>query len=400
MYALMSQGFLPSVALFACASELPELTLPDLFQGIKMYQSPPFHVIDAVAGRQTETVTLVEQTKVTLEDLRRAHRFLQRLHPSPTADQKSAIRFYKNRLRQLAREPFEGDVDQYTLKELFRGKPSRCVRIRRTYESLSREAREGLYILLTTGEVPAINLVKFMFKWNTKIVENILRLVTMLYNFRVENFAHPFFPYRPAGDLKFLGSRLQRLGHLKECEYALWMANCTDATRVRLNQILPHLWSDLTKRECAFIYEESFKNRNIADELSKPPDSQQHTEIDCVVHHRDRAIAMEIKTSSTKKAQFQISPELEARYLLQVIRYALVVRHNHLKGIEYVIDANHVPEDFLKRLRAALDSTELPYLLRIESSKNPVFIENRLSYPVFYRPLPKHRTRALPPLPE
>lgn len=378
------------------------MRLPDLFGGAAVREGVPLATIDSLLARRGVS-SLADQASVERKTLRQAQRFLEELDVHDSPERSAAVGYYKSALTRLNQKPTASEVKAYVQERVLRPEatahiadPVIMMQLSKTYEELSCEAINALYLLLTSELVPSQHIQNFLLNPELDRIDSsrreILEMISLLYHYGVENYGAAFIP--TANDPKFMGQRTRLYSLISEFQYAQWLAARTDATRVQLDQSFRVDWIDLTEADRNFLT--THVDPHLELHVRYRYETHRDTKVDIVVDRPQGQRIVELK--NYRRRAMYISGEKAAKVLLQVFRYALAVRRHHLEGMEFVILADEPDRSFIQLLHEALKTTNVPYRLRVLNHRENA-VADGLDYPVIERKVSQKRKRPLPALP-
>jgi len=273
--------------------------------------------------------------------------------------------------------------------------------LKASYAKLTREAKCGLYVLLVDRLVPPDTLRLFL--TNPTVAqtpggaEEILKLIFDLYRLGVENFEHAFIPSHR--DDKLLSVENKKIAAAcSELRFARWLACMTDATTVRLERNFRFTWellSEFSPQARAFFASEV--EANLETEFRYRHRSLNEIWADISVERQEGLRIVEMKRYY--HGTVDPRPEEQAYILLQVFKYALVIKQQKLLGLELVFEAASIEKKFVQKLLTALHLTGIPFVLRTINGIDSTRLGGNLSYPILTTPSSRP-TRSLPPIPD
>ncbi len=384
------------------------MSLQELFAP-SLHDPAQIAAVDALLGNPSEDISLAQQRSVTTADIQRMATQLRSLVNTADTVQKLTINSYAAQLHALTERPSNTRMEQYVLKQLERVTHNRGKTGRREFrkilailDDLSTRAHIAIYVLMVDGEVSYRYMADFLLnpvhKDRLGRVEFILETALELFNYRIENYGSSFIP--DDRDEKYLGDVSRVRSTIMEQTEALWQAQRTDATHIRLDHQYIYDWETLTENESVYLRNGVIRELDLERRYTYRNHNQIRVDVAVSVGDRDRAIELKFDQSNYMHPH----GEQEAKILLQAVRYGLALRYNDLERIQYKIRACSVAQSFLDKLKAAFEAGETPHDIKILNRRpRPRRASRSRHRTVPHRPsrrlTPLHEIRGLPPIP-
>ena len=360
------------------------------------YQGPPPRVVAALLEGNRE-FALSDLASVTAGDLRAAAEAIRRLNGHEGIINETARSFYLSELGRFSSEPDRYTIDQFLMSKLQLSGAALGI-----YQTLSSEARDGLYVLIQGGKIYPEQLCGFLANRTIgKIAgghDRILRTTLLLYNQRVEGYERAFIPGRV--DKKYLSDNPARIRALSAGQdLALWFSCHTQATRIRMDVTFDLDWGEgdeaLTRVERGILHKLVLPY--MSPEGRESYNFQKYYLSKITVESEGKERLVELKTWSGNV--FLPTHSVSSKIFHQLIRMALAARQNGIHGgIEYVIEALDIHPVFERRFLSGLAGSRLPFLIRLNGERPRELGRMNLEYRQSPVSKLRVRTRMLPSL--